>query len=385
MSSSSCIPVATIGFDKKAQQLLEIFFSSAAKGVYVLVDSPDKAQITLFDMDYWQAREMWQQYRQQYPQLPTIVQSITHNEIAGTLFLKKPVKLDQLLKALEKARELSVNSNSFTAHAGTVDCSTRQVKLQSEMLVEKREAIYKELCGRNENIDLNNEIEWGKIFYDPSVHLQSFIQQAYQLSLQRKQSVLLENLNVPMLIQAHENLAFYCSELNDIKLNTMMTLPMYKSRVKLKVLSDAELDQYLSSQKLVAEAAEHFIWKTALCTARGRLPEGTPLYKKIALIRWPNFPRLIVTPYSLQISAFLLDHPQTLAETVKQLGIPQRYVFAFYSAANALGIAFPDRREQNAEQSAIERRLPTLKNSFLGPKGLLGRILAHLRGTNAHE
>ena len=87
-------------------------------------------------------------------------------------------------------------------------------------------------------------------------------------------------------------------------------------------------------------------------------------------MHWPNFTRLIVTPYALKISALWIAQPHSLLTTAQVLNIPQRYVFAFYSAAHALKLAFVDRRTTpraakltpNEKRSLFQRILARLRN-----------------------
>jgi len=58
----------------------------------------------------------------------------------------------------------------------------------------------------------------------------------------------------------------------------------------------------------------------------------------------------------------------------KILKIPQRYVFAFFSAATALKLAFVDRRLKPRSPQSLSTRTPNTKRS------LFQRILARLRG-----
>lgn len=90
---------------------------------------------------------------------------------------------------------------------------------------------------------------------------------------------------------------------------------------------------------------EAFLWKLALYTYRGYLPEGVNVNKPVYLKYWPNLTRLEPTPSAMRIASLLCRQPVALAFIVRILNIPQGHVFNFFAAANATGFAGPAVRE----------------------------------------
>jgi hypothetical protein len=90
---------------------------------------------------------------------------------------------------------------------------------------------------------------------------------------------------------------------------------------------------------------EAFLWKLALYTYRGYLPEGINVNKPVYLKYWPNLTRLEPTPNAMRIASLLCRQPVALAFIVRILDIPQRHVFNFFAAANTIGFAGPAVRE----------------------------------------
>jgi hypothetical protein len=90
---------------------------------------------------------------------------------------------------------------------------------------------------------------------------------------------------------------------------------------------------------------EAFLWKLALYTYGGYLPEGIDINKPVYLKYWPNLTRLEPTPNAMRIASLLCRQPVALAFIVRILNIPQKHVFNFYAAANAIGFAGPAVRE----------------------------------------
>jgi hypothetical protein len=90
---------------------------------------------------------------------------------------------------------------------------------------------------------------------------------------------------------------------------------------------------------------ESFLWQLALYTYRGNLPVGTSVNQPMYLKYWPNLTRLEPTPNAMRIASLLSRQPVALSFIVRILNIPQRHVFNFYAAANAIGFAGPAVRE----------------------------------------
>lgn len=118
--------------------------------------------------------------------------------------------------------------------------------------------------------------------------------------------------------------------------------------------------------------SESLIWRTALWASRGRVPKGTSFTTPVSLRRWPNVTKLMVFPQALRVSALWAKAPYSLVDTAKYLAIPQRNVFAFYSAVHAIGLV------SNA-QGDKSRHIKSTTSTTKGRKGLLSRIINRLR------
>jgi DNA-binding NarL/FixJ family response regulator len=99
------------------------------------------------------------------------------------------------------------------------------------------------------------------------------------------------------------------------------------------------------SNLLLQLELEAFLWKLALYTYGGYLPEGIDVNKPVYLKYWPNLTRLEPTPNAMRIASLLSRQPVALAFIVRILNIPQKHVFNYFAAANATGYAGPAVRE----------------------------------------
>ena len=114
------------------------------------------------------------------------------------------------------------------------------------------------------------------------------------------------------------------------------------------------------------------MWLISLWSSRGRIPEGTDLRQAVYLLQWPNLTRLASIPHSVRIAALLYDKPYRLTEVARQLGIEQRYVFAFYSACKSIGLANVSKRK--VDQLFVAEKPKADKN-----KSILSKLVSKLK------
>jgi hypothetical protein len=99
----------------------------------------------------------------------------------------------------------------------------------------------------------------------------------------------------------------------------------------------------LKSESLTRiEQFDAFLWKSALLTSIGNLPSGTNLNKVFYLKYRPDMTHLQPIPHDQQIAELWAFRGASLLDTAKILGIPQRYVFAYYNATLAIDLITDD-------------------------------------------
>jgi hypothetical protein len=385
MKNNKPINIAACGMDKQTSKLLEMVFNGPGRGDYALVEQLEFAQACIFDLDSLEGMNLWKDFRSRYPQMPTIILSLNHKDIAGTVYVQRPIELDNLLKALNKikrlieeepapksAQEIPVKSASIKPQQ-----APRDVKLATEIAIEEEEEALHQFCGYIHDINPANPQEVEKIYYEPNQYLQGFFEKAFVIGQQLDRGgILIDGLYTKMILIPKPNQILCGCEFNDSQLRTMTLLPLSNSQLRMTTLSEAEIILSNEHNQLIERPLDNFLWRVALWTSRGRVPKGTDLYKKVVLLHWPNFTRLIVTPYALKISALWMAQPHSLLETAKILEIPQRYVFAFFSAARAIQLAFVDRR---IEQRRVSQASPTSSTK----RSIFQRLLARLRTSSS--
>jgi len=393
--------VTVYGVDKQVRQILELVFRGPGRGDFVLVEHDQAADVCIFDLDGLHATDLWKDYRTRYPDLPTITLSLAYKDIAGTWLVRKPIQIEELLKALRKAKHSleeasrpvsqSPVSNKKSAISQTNKAQTQIKSTPSKVVEEKKvqaspkvhhveltsdseeKEVLTGFCGHSPDIDPKNPEEYQKVYYDPNKYLQGIFEKAYAVCQQLDEGcVFLEGLPSQIIMSPRQNKVFCNSSLKDNKLRTMTFLPLSTERTQMQILNKSKTELYLSKHRLIGQPLDRFLWKIALWTARGRIPESTDLHKVIVLLHWPNFTRLEITPHALEIAALWMTKQHSLLDTAKVLRIPQRYVFSFYSAASAVKLAFVDRR--------LNQRPSTQESPAAHDKrNLLQRILVHTR------
>jgi hypothetical protein len=297
-------------------------------------------------------------------------------ENGHTLFVKKPIPVIQLMNAIDQLSE-TLNKPIATKNdepkqkrkhvqpeiQQTQPTVSQRMLQVASLMTETQEKVF---IGTSPDIDPDNQEQLAKIYYDPQHYLQWHIQQALNQATRYNKNVTIEGPwpAIDMVIGKQQIVV----DAGEKHLRPFCTVPDATREVELQFHEQNRPTTGRHEYSIYA-----FIWQLALWASRGRLPSGTRLNQPIYLRRWPNFSRLVVTPYALAIAALWTKHPRSLMDTANSLDIPQRYVFAFYSAANAVQLAGETRRAVDTllEPPMIERAKH---------RGLFSRLLNRLRG-----
>ena len=231
---------------------------------------------------------------------------------------------------------------------------------------EKKEA--DSFVGSAPDIKSTNPKQVAGAYYDASTRLQGFLQQAMTMAESSNSSVDLNTPDGTITIRHNSHIALV--EPSESQLHKLASTAIKKGSITLS-LSDQSYAPSNTDKKRFTNV-DALLWEVTLWSAQGRIPAGTDLKTPIYLERWPNMTRLKTFPHALRIAALWSRQPCSLLVTARMLGIPQRYVFSFFSAANALGLAAASHR--NSDQ--LTQPAPVGKHK---KSGLFSRILATLR------
>jgi hypothetical protein len=403
--------VCALGFDVRSYTALQLFFRGKCADKASLVGDDD-ADVAIIDLDSFNAGKILATERERYPDRPFILLSLEERQqsLPNTIYIKKPVQIPNMLAALDEMRTRLVSPSATTTPAniqvpkpdqqiGKPAAFNKAFKIdavapkpekkafvardenkntnQAATLLDERG--FGDYIGSLNDIDPSNPIEVKAAQYDPKRYLQGYLQSACKTALNRNCALRLNTGWKPITIfpQSREvwidaddqQLRAFClvpvhsiSDLDFTDSNSAVMTISPASAIKMKE------DEYDVSK---LQRMDALIWKVALWTSAGRVPEDIDLNRPVYLRHWPNFTRLLVFPNALRIAALLSEQPRSLLDVAQALNIRQQYVFAFFSAARALGLA--DQVVRQSENLIAPPPIEPRKNA-----GLLKKILQRL-------
>ncbi len=163
------------------------------------------------------------------------------------------------------------------------------------------------------------------------------------------------------------------SGLSDEQLRILCGTSFRDDQTRQRVCNPGTLDKVIARDGINCEECDAFLWNLALWTYRGRIPAGTDLDQRVYLRYWPNLTRLMKVPNAMRVAALWSEKSLTLPFTAEALGVPQRHVFAFYSAAFRLGLAGPAKRQSDS-LIALDSVRATRERGYLSR--VMGRLLS---------
>ena len=382
------IRFASVGMNDRMQNTLRLFFKGPCKNRCVLVQE-NSAEACIVDLDAYRGQEMNDEYKQRHPDQPRILISLSETKVDDAIFLLKPLNstkvieaLDEISNKLDTLREeqaakgvepapkplAATRTAPVKAQAGTTPTkihSASQVS-QSERTLDEKEI--ESFVGSAPDIKPTNPKQVAQAQYDASTFLQGFLQQAITMAENNNNSVDMSTPAGTITIRPNSHIALI--EPSDSQLRELSNTETTKGSIKLNSADQSYAPSNTDNKRFINVDA--LLWEVSLWSAQGRVPTGTDLTTPVYLKRWPNITRLRTFPHALRIAALWSRRPCSLVVTARMLDIPQRYVFSFFSAANALGLAATSLR--SADQ--LTQPEPVSKHK---KHGLFGRILASLR------
>jgi hypothetical protein len=347
--------VHPVGMDERSQQTMRLFFERQLGGSCTLSGELD-AHAVLIDLDGHRGSKLLAEQLRDHPDRPLLLLSL--NEVDGfptnAVLVRKPIKLDLLADAL---RELS--ARRFAARRETEFSSAAEHILRAHLAHRQDHAgVVRPMdaddvaalhlqspssffhIGDVPDVDLSAPEQRARVFYEPDKFLQGHFRRALSQSTEWRATVRLSGAAFQHLdIDARSGRVLV--PIAGSTLYAAGRLPMAPRDVTIELLEDAP---HAFDRSVRSESAEALLWKLALWASKGRVPLGTDLDWPVYLKRWPNLPRLLAPPHATRISSLWVRNNFSLAGTAATLGIPQRLVFAFYSACVALELAAPTRR-----------------------------------------
>lgn len=384
MIDRPALGIVTHCFTERARNMLQLLFSGPGRNLYQLVDHDRDADIGIFDFDCVNASTQWDIYRSRHPKLPTIVLSLQDKVPPEAVFLRKPLASADLLLTIEQLRRQTDQKplNKALEALPKTDLDTPTVSTRSATTAMDTGEFEKDIFGREPDVDLTSRNEIEEISYDPKRHYQYHISEVIRQTLDDNRPRVIESLihqNKPVFVTPADGGKVF-TQLSDHALRNLCIVSASDQKISIRECANSDI----SHQEIKASSAKAFLWKIALWSSRGRLPVGTDVHRPMQLRHWPNFTRILVTPNAMRIAALMTSRPISLSEVAKTLGLPQRSVFSFFSAANATigfeAASFPetDLAKTEDRKSQLEQALDMAQSGTTPHRGFLSRMLGRL-------
>lgn len=247
--------------------------------------------------------------------------------------------------------------------------------LEPSIPPEMAEQRWRDLCGESEDVQDASSWQSEAMLFTPENYLMANVLDARRLTLESSQNVLIKLPNEEFaVLMPKRNQAFCTLDTRSDEFGMLCNNPVQTSQIGLHIPSSTELEQLenhadTNPDKLID--MEAFVWVVSLLTSRGRLSRNVDINQKVALKHWPNMTRLEQFPHLMRIAALWHQRPGTAVEIARALDVPQRYVFAFYTAASTLNLFELDQTKFKSR----EKEKPKEEN-----RGLFSRLLKRLLG-----
>jgi len=400
----SPLKIALHGMDGRNYKMMVMYLQGPCKGAAVVEDL--NAEVDMIDADSVQAKKLLEQKLAESAR-PIIALSLQELTFENILYVKKPVKTDDLLFALSEAgtmlsakKKPSNQVSSYTENTATrqsqesidqtesrLSSEKNQVKKQATNTNEQKktskhqtamqldEGKFNAYIGSVPGLDVNDPKQFPDAVYNPKDYFQGYVQSALMVAETKKQVMHLNSGWKPLIIFPHNHDIWL--DADDKQLRAFAGVAMNKISGPGMTLTPAEPSATSIQGGLEKfHDKDAFVWKLAVWTSKGRYPSALDIHRPVFLRHWPNFTRLVITPHALRISALLMESPRTLPEIAQVLNIKPQYVFVFISAAYALGLIGQTKREADEifQPSVIKKS---------EQQSLLSRIIGKLRANKS--
>jgi len=422
-NNKDVIQVALYGMDARASKMMAMYLHGPCKGVAVIADNKQVAEVDIIDADFLKLEDTLQERKENSTDRPLIILSLQPISIDGAIYVAKPIKTEEMLAAFKQLRsnllkgkvksfsvqkeldlgepreELNVQQHSesvlsremqSTAAASqhdtgfsTVDLVTKSPVVEEVVVHEKHEKhktskhrtavdlteeVLSNYIGNIDGIDFTDKQQVLQASFDVKSYFLGYLESAVKVA-REKQRIIQINSHWKTLVIFPDSHEIWL-EAEDVQLRAFSGILMknWAKKITLNAADPNKIGCYEQMSKFYT--TEALLWKVAIWTSKGRYPSHIDIHKPVHLTQWPNFTRLLMTPHALQIAAVLVSTPKLMLEVTQQLDIKPEYVFIFISAANELGFVSQSAQQGGkAQENAKESKA----------KGLLARIFGKLR------
>jgi len=333
MLSVSPIFVSTAGLSGKSRQSLESFFSQYKDLNFALVSEHELADVTFIDPENFTRPERIKSFIKQLSERTIVFFSkntVTLDNL-NILHIQKPVQREALKTTLLNIQRKWFNQKRAASNTDSTPTTTHQ----DELSTLKKPSF---ISTKQKDLDSMQTEDIETIRYFPEQMFQGKVKQAIEIS---------KNHNALVKLSHGDHQLYFIPVTREVYLNLSETLLrglcVGEWPFNLHIEENHELTSQIV-QRLNAKNEYHktkmeaLLWKIALWTSKGKLSNTQALTQPVYLSKLPLFVPQQELPQTAIIASELARHPLNLLELSDQLHIPQKFIFAFFSAAEAIGV-----------------------------------------------
>lgn len=360
--------IALVGFSPREQSLLEVFFASSDNPGLTL-DAPQRAESLLLNVDSEAALKkflVWYERRTPCPIIAVVDQQPTPE---GMSELRRPLNLLVLRQTLQRlVRQLSRARKREEAESEEVRASTTGLKMspaEFRSLIDasrqepssaasrpplasarpapaaadsaempliswheaEREKLVKHICGSLPDLDPDSPADRARLSISLEGQFVTWVRTAVQRGKETRRAMQLTGIPGCFIYFPQQDCFSY-------DLGMDLLLQMASSRFGPGELGCRELE--LEQPEAPQARRDEMLWLLALHTTHGRVPDHLDPRGRYRLKPVAHLERFLLPPFAQRIAARWQQTELTPLEVSRSLDIPQRYVFSFLAAADAV-------------------------------------------------
>lgn len=347
------IKVSGIGFDTQGIATITFFFNKYCEARCIIV-SEDDANVFLINMDHYLSSKDYLRIQKNFPDNPIIMVALKPIPPNKHYFLRKPIlrnKLLEIIDDIEKKFDFRVASErrSETVTAQSI-ISSMEVETKRAIEEQRSSADIADLfIGKNETKPSHNTVKIvvsekqsnGKVKFNLDNYFLGAIFQAYNLAKKTRSVVKITGLWRPVLLFPDTDEVYV--DLSNLQLRSICASSLYSQGTTAisrqitieKTRREWQLKSCYKTERFYS--LENFMWKAAMCTSRGRIPDFIDVNETFIVRSWPNLTRLDPVPEALKLIAYWSASPRSIADAVKKLSVDQKHAFSLFTALYILG------------------------------------------------
>lgn len=386
--TNKTIKISTIGLDERWLNTLVFFFKKYCADRCKMVLEKE-ADVFIINMDHHKADADYERLEKEHSDSPFILMALNSVEQNKHYFLRKPMVASALMNIIDDIEKKSAIQQPISTQvlkAGVVVEAELNVEPDLPLPDKTFSGYAAELLREKDKVDFSNsaakinfperrDINNAKFNLDD--YFLGAIFEAYKLAKESQSVVKLSGLWRPICFFPETGEVYIDlsdSQLRSVCVTSIQSQSNSVAPREIKIEKTRREWELSSCHKVTRfRSSENFIWKVALYTSRGRLPDFVDIKQVVSFCSWPNLTRLALSPDSLKLIAYWAALPRSIQDAVDSLGVDSRHVYSLYTALYVLGHIVVDNTTTEKLYVKKEQKLSSKT------KEILAKMVARLR------